>query len=88
MTGSLHALSRSRKTRGSWPSEAVSTSRTEPDIPSAGVPIWVAPLVAPAVDLSILGLLLGTRHLNVADRWSQARRSTPWAPAPDRGCAY
>lgn len=23
-----------------------------------GVPIWVAPLVAPAVDLSILGLLL------------------------------
>ncbi|MFI9387540.1 hypothetical protein [Kutzneria sp. NPDC052558] len=27
------------------------------------VPIWVAPLVAPAVDLSILGLLLGTRHL-------------------------
>ncbi|MGH3948755.1 MAG: hypothetical protein ACRDSE_06505 [Pseudonocardiaceae bacterium] len=28
-----------------------------------GVPIWVAPLVAPAVDLSILGLLLGSRHL-------------------------
>jgi hypothetical protein len=28
-----------------------------------GVPVWVAPLVAPAVDLSILGLLLGTRHL-------------------------
>jgi hypothetical protein len=28
-----------------------------------GVPIWVAPLIAPAVDLSILGLLLGTRHL-------------------------
>jgi hypothetical protein len=28
-----------------------------------GVPTWVAPLVAPAVDLSILGLLLGTRHL-------------------------
>src|SRR5881275_731049 len=28
-----------------------------------GVPLWVAPLVAPAVDLSILGLLLGTRHL-------------------------
>lgn len=28
-----------------------------------GVPIWVAPLVAPAVDLSILGLLLGIRHL-------------------------
>lgn len=30
-----------------------------------GVPAWVAPLVAPAVDLSILGLLLGTRHLVV-----------------------
>ncbi|WP_410643371.1 hypothetical protein [Amycolatopsis sp. lyj-346] len=28
-----------------------------------GVPAWVAPLVAPAVDLSILGLLLSTRHL-------------------------
>lgn len=28
-----------------------------------GVTAWVAPLVAPAVDLSILGLLLGTRHL-------------------------
>jgi hypothetical protein len=30
-----------------------------------GVPTWVAPLVAPAVDLSILGLLLGTRHLTL-----------------------
>jgi len=30
-----------------------------------GVPVWVAPLVAPAVDLSILGLLLGTRHLAI-----------------------
>src|ERR1043165_3577505 len=30
-----------------------------------GVPVWVAPLVAPAVDLSILGLLLGNRHLVV-----------------------
>jgi hypothetical protein len=30
------------------------------------VPVWVAPLVAPAVDLSILGLLLGTRHLALA----------------------
>lgn len=30
-----------------------------------GVPMWVAPLVAPAVDLSILGLLLGTRHLTL-----------------------
>jgi hypothetical protein len=28
-----------------------------------GVPIWVAPLVAPALDLSIFGLLLGIRHL-------------------------
>ncbi|MFD4672000.1 hypothetical protein ACFWNN_19875 [Lentzea sp. NPDC058450] len=31
-----------------------------------GVPVWVAPLVAPAVDLSILGLLLGIRHLALA----------------------
>ncbi|MGC7102798.1 hypothetical protein ACPZ19_49720 [Amycolatopsis lurida] len=31
-----------------------------------GVPVWVAPLVAPAVDLSILGLLLGIRHLVLA----------------------
>ncbi|MEC3975784.1 hypothetical protein QMK34_10880 [Amycolatopsis sp. H20-H5] len=30
------------------------------------VPVWVAPLVAPAVDLSILGLLLGSRHLALA----------------------
>ncbi|MET9632179.1 hypothetical protein ABZX92_32430 [Lentzea sp. NPDC006480] len=30
-----------------------------------GVPIWVAPLIAPAVDLSVLGLLLATRHLAV-----------------------
>ncbi|MEV0470921.1 hypothetical protein [Streptomyces prunicolor] len=28
-----------------------------------GVPPWVAPLVAPAVDLSVMGLLLGTRYL-------------------------
>jgi hypothetical protein len=28
-----------------------------------GVPVWVAPLVAPAVDLSILGLILGIRQL-------------------------
>ncbi|WP_243793872.1 hypothetical protein [Saccharopolyspora gloriosae] len=28
-----------------------------------GVPPYVAPLVAPAVDLSVLGLLVGTRHL-------------------------
>ncbi|MFE9748364.1 hypothetical protein ACFYOT_25950 [Saccharothrix saharensis] len=31
-----------------------------------GVPVWVAPLVAPAVDLSVLGLLLGIRHLTLA----------------------
>ncbi|WP_410575613.1 hypothetical protein [Amycolatopsis sp. cmx-4-61] len=31
-----------------------------------GVPVWVAPLVAPAVDLSVLGLLLGIRHLALA----------------------
>lgn len=28
-----------------------------------GVPVWVAPLIAPAVDLSILGLLIATRFL-------------------------
>jgi len=43
-----------------------------------GVPLWVAPLVAPAVDLSILGLLLGTRHLALkgasADLLRPARR--------------
>lgn len=27
------------------------------------VPVFVAPLVAPAVDLTVLGLLVGTRHL-------------------------
>ncbi len=27
------------------------------------VPAFVAPLVAPAVDLTVLGLLVGTRHL-------------------------
>ncbi|MCC4314802.1 SpdA protein [Streptomyces malaysiensis] len=32
-----------------------------------GVPPWVAPLVAPAVDLSVLGLLLGTRYLALHD---------------------
>jgi hypothetical protein len=31
-----------------------------------GVPVWAAPLVAPAVDLSILGLLLGIRQLALA----------------------
>lgn len=29
-----------------------------------GVPGWVAPLVAPAVDLSVLGLLIAIRHLS------------------------
>jgi hypothetical protein len=28
-----------------------------------GVPRWIAPLVAPALDLTVLGLLLATRHL-------------------------
>lgn len=32
-----------------------------------GVPVWVAPFVAPAVDLSILGVLLGIRHLALAE---------------------
>jgi len=31
-----------------------------------GVPVWVAPLVAPAVDLSVIGLLLAIRHLSLA----------------------
>jgi hypothetical protein len=43
-----------------------------------GVPVWVAPLGAPAVDLSILGLLLGARHLALAgasvDVFRPARR--------------
>jgi hypothetical protein len=33
-----------------------------------GVPLWIAPLVAAAVDLSLLGLLLGTRHLALQAR--------------------
>ncbi|WP_254897131.1 hypothetical protein [Amycolatopsis sp. Hca4] len=28
-----------------------------------GVPAYVAPLIAPALDLTVLGLLVGTRHL-------------------------
>lgn len=32
-----------------------------------GVPAYVAPLVAPAVDLSVLGLLLGVRYLALHD---------------------
>ncbi|GDY52281.1 hypothetical protein SVIO_029040 [Streptomyces violaceusniger] len=43
-----------------------------------GVPPWVAPLVAPAVDLSILGLLLGIRYLALhgapVDQLRPARR--------------
>lgn len=35
-----------------------------------GAPVWVAPLVAPAGDLSVLALLLATRHL--------ALRGTTW----------
>lgn len=31
-----------------------------------GVPIWVAPLVGPAVDRSVLGLLVAARHLALA----------------------
>ncbi|MFI5611671.1 hypothetical protein [Amycolatopsis sp. NPDC051903] len=30
-----------------------------------GVPVWVAPLVAPAVDLSVVGLLLAIRYLSL-----------------------
>jgi len=47
------------------------------------VPAWVAPLVAPAVDLSILGLLLGTRHLALhgatPDQLRPARRLLTFA---------
>ncbi|TCO59403.1 hypothetical protein [Actinocrispum wychmicini] len=50
-----------------------------------GVPGWVAPLVAPAVDLSILGLLLGIRHLALtgasADLLRPARRMLVFASA-------
>jgi hypothetical protein len=43
-----------------------------------GVPVWVAPLVAPAVDLSVIGLLLGTRHLALAGASSAALRPARW----------
>ncbi|GGM81765.1 hypothetical protein GCM10011609_17240 [Lentzea pudingi] len=36
---------------------------------------WVAPLVAPEVDLSILGLLLGIRHLTLAGASLEVFRS-------------
>ncbi|SFQ70104.1 hypothetical protein SAMN05421810_113109 [Amycolatopsis arida] len=39
-----------------------------------GVPVWVAPLVASAVDLSILGLLLGIRHLALAGASAEVLR--------------
>jgi hypothetical protein len=41
-----------------------------------GVPIWVAPLVAPAVDLSVVGLLLGSRRLAVNGGPVEVLRST------------
>jgi len=41
-----------------------------------GVPIWVAPLVAPAVDLSILGLLLGSQHLALLGATPEQLRPT------------
>lgn len=50
-----------------------------------GVPPWVAPLVAPAVDLSALGVLLATRHLALAgagtDQVRPARRLLVFASA-------
>jgi hypothetical protein len=39
-----------------------------------GVPTWVAPLIAPAVDLSVLGLLLGIRHLALGGACSETMR--------------
>jgi hypothetical protein len=42
-----------------------------------GIPVYVAPLVAPAVDLTVLGLLVGTRHLalhGASDRVLQPAR--------------
>jgi hypothetical protein len=40
-----------------------------------GVPAWVAPLVAPAVDLSVVGLLLSIRHLSLRGAGADAVRS-------------
>lgn len=34
-----------------------------------GVPGYIAPLIAPAVDLSVLGLIVGTRHLAMRGFW-------------------
>lgn len=39
--------------------------------PCSGVPILIAPVVAPAVDFSVVGLLLGTRQLAPAVRRSR-----------------
>nr|WP_157475101.1 hypothetical protein [Parafrankia sp. EUN1f] len=39
-----------------------------------GVPPYVAPLVAPAVDLSVVGLLLGIRHLALGGATTQQMR--------------
>ncbi|WP_369807869.1 hypothetical protein [Frankia sp. CeD] len=56
-----------------------------------GVPVYVAPLVAPAVDLSVLGLLIAIRELAVrgAPRAEirPARRLLVFAgcPCPGRG---
>ncbi len=38
------------------------------------VPAFVAPLVAPAVDLTVLGLLVGTRHLALSGAGEEALR--------------
>ncbi|WP_414945544.1 hypothetical protein [Amycolatopsis sp. cmx-11-32] len=38
------------------------------------VPVYVAPLVAPAVDLTVLGLLVGTRHLALSGAGDDALR--------------
>ncbi|MCR6481764.1 hypothetical protein M8542_02935 [Amycolatopsis sp. OK19-0408] len=39
------------------------------------VPVFVAPLVAPAVDLTVLGLLVGTRHLALSGAGDDVLRS-------------
>ncbi|MTD54835.1 hypothetical protein GKO32_12710 [Amycolatopsis sp. RM579] len=38
------------------------------------VPVFVAPLVAPAVDLTVLGLLVGTRHLALSGAGEEVLR--------------
>jgi hypothetical protein len=40
-----------------------------------GVPPWVAPLVASAVDLSVVGLLLAIRHLSMSGASAEVLRS-------------